>query len=297
MRKTILTCAVTGAGAIRSPHVPITPEQIATSAIEAAEAGAAIVHLHARYPETGEPSMELAHYTEIVERIRASRTDVIINLTGGPGARYSPSKDDPLRGTAASTLSTPQRRLEHIAALKPELSSLDVATLCMGEHALINTPGDLRVMAAAMREAGTKPELEIFDSGGISLAKQLIAEGLIDGPPLFQLVLGVAWGAIATPDTLSYLARQLPEGCEWAAFGISRMQYPMLAQALVLGGQVRVGLEDNIYLAPGVLAKSNAELVTRGVQIVRLIGGEVASPDEARALLGLGGNRKSVANG
>jgi len=288
MNKTILTCAVTGAGAIRSPHVPITPEQIAVSAIEAAEAGAAIVHLHARHPESGEASMELDHYTEIVERIRASGTDVIINLTGGPGARYSPSKDNPLIGTPASTLSSPLRRVEHVLALKPELSSLDVATLCMGEHALINTPGDLREMATAMREAGTKPELEIFDSGGISLARQLIAEGLIDGPPLFQLVLGVAWGATASPDTLSYLARQLPVDCQWAAFGISRMQYPMLAQSVLLGGHVRVGLEDNIYLEPGVLAKTNAELVTRGAEIVRLLGKDLATPAEARILLGLG---------
>jgi uncharacterized protein (DUF849 family) len=296
MRKTILTCAVTGASPIKSPHVPITPAQIAASAIEAAEAGAAIVHLHARDPDTGEPSMELSHYTEIVERIRASRTDVIINLTGGPGARYTPSKEHPCIGTPASTLSSPQRRVEHILALKPELSSLDVATLCMGEHALINTPADLREMAAAMREAGTKPELEIFDSGGIALARQLITEGLIEGPPLFQLVLGVAWGAVATPDTLSYLARQLPGGCEWAAFGISRMQFPMLAQALLLGGHVRVGLEDNIYLEPGVLAKSNAELVARGAQIVRLLGNELATPAEAREMLGLTGHPPSPRN-
>jgi uncharacterized protein (DUF849 family) len=290
MRKTILTCAVTGAGAIRSPHIPITPAQIAVSAIEAAEAGAAIVHLHARDPDTGEASMEFRHYAEIVERIRASRTDVVINLTGGPGARFSPSKDNPLVGTPASTLCLPPRRVEHVVALKPELSSLDVATLCMGEHALINTPADLREMAAAMREAGIKPELEIFDSGGIALAKQLIADGLIDGQPLFQLVLGVAWGATASPDTLSYLARQLPADCQWAAFGISRMQYPMLAQSLVLGGHVRVGLEDNIYSAPGVLAKTNAELVARGVQIVRLLGHDVATPAEAREMLGLHGN-------
>jgi uncharacterized protein (DUF849 family) len=287
MSKVILTCAITGAGEIKSPHVPVTPQQIATSAIEAAEAGATVVHLHVRDPETGKPSMDIDLYTEVVDRIRASRTDVVLNLTGGAGARFIPDGVS-ANGAPGSSLTSPERRVEHIARLRPEIATLDVATLNMGEHAVINVPSHLREMARLIRKAGARPELEIFDSGGIYLSNRLISEGLVDTPALFQMVLGVPWGAAANPDTLLYLARQLPAGCHWAAFGISRMEYPMLAQALLLGGHVRVGMEDNVYLDKGVLARDNAQLVEKAVRLMRILGFEVASPDEARALLKLG---------
>ncbi len=293
MSKIILTCAVTGAAEIRSPHVPITPRQIATSAIEAAEAGASVVHLHVRNPETGVASMDERLYTDVVEQIRASRTDVVLNLTGGPGARYVPGAQMAEVGAPGTSLRHPSARLGHIVALKPEIATLDVATLNMGESAIVNTPVHLREMAKIIRDAGAKPELEIFDTGGVSLAKKLIEEGHIDAPALFQIVLGVAYGLVSTADTMQYVARQLPPDCEWAAFGISRMQFPMLAQALILGGHVRVGMEDNVYLEHGVLARSNAQLVEKAVKLIRLLGFDLASPDEARQMLKL---KNSVAS-
>jgi uncharacterized protein (DUF849 family) len=226
-------------------------------------------------------------YAAVVEQIRASRTDVVLNLTGGPGARFVPGAPMAAFGAAGTALREPSARLGHIVALKPEIATLDVATLNMGESAIVNTPVHLREMAQIIREAGAKPELEIFDTGGVGLSKKLISDGYIDAPALFQIVLGVTYGAVATADTMQYVARQLPPGCQWAAFGISRMQFPMMAQALILGGHVRVGMEDNIYLEQGVLAKSNAQLVDKAVKLIRLLGFDLASPDEARQLLNL----------
>ena len=287
--KVILTCAVTGnlTKPEQHPDLPITPEQIATAAIEAAKAGAAIAHIHVRDPETGAPSMALEHYREVVERIRASETDLIINLTTGPGGRFVPSDDDPKVAAPGSTLVRPERRVEHVLALRPEICSLDLNTMWFGSAVVINTPKNARIMAEAIRAAGVMPELEVFDSGDLQLAHQLLADGVLARPPLFQVVLGIRNGFPATPETLLYAKSLLPADAMWAAMGIGRMEFPIVAQACLLGGHVRVGLEDNLYLSKGVLAPSNAALVERAVQLVELLGRSVATPSEARAILGL----------
>ena len=290
---TILTCAVTGnlTTLAQHPGLPCTPEQIAEACIGAARAGASITHIHVRYPD-GRASMELAHYREVVERIRASDVDVVINLTAGLGGRYVPGADNPQVAAPGSNLLRPERRVEHVVALQPEICSLDFNTMCTGDSVIINHRPALQAMAAAIREAGTKPELEIFDSGDIRLAREMLDEGLLDGPAYFQLVLGVKYGAAATPATMAYLASMLPPHCQWSAFGISRWSFPMLAQSFLLGGHVRVGLEDNIYLDRGVLAPDNAALVAKGVRMIRDLGGRVATPAEAREILGLRPRRR-----
>jgi len=287
--KTIITCAVTGSitRPEQHPDLPITPRQIADAAIDAARAGAAIAHIHVRDPATGVPSMELAHYREVVERIRASDTDLIINLTTGPGGRFVPSDDDPKLAAAGSTLVRPERRVEHVVALQPEICSLDLNTMWFGSAVVINTPRNAAIMAAAIRKAGVMPELEVFDSGDIQLAHQLLADGVLARPALFQVVLGIRNGFPATPETLLYARSLLPADAMWAAMGIGRMEFPIVAQACLLGGHVRVGLEDNLYLDKGVLAPSNAALVERAVTIVELLGRSVATPAESRAILGL----------
>lgn len=287
--RVIVTCAVTG-GLTRPeqhPNLPITPEQIADAAINAAKAGAAIAHIHVRDPKTGAPSMKLEHYREVVDRIRASDTDLIINLTTGPGGRLVPSENDPRIAAPGTTLMRPERRVEHVVALKPEICSLDLNTMWFGNAVVINTPRNVRVMAEAIREAGALPELEVFDTGDIQLAHQLLADGVLARPPLFQIVLGIRNGFPASPETLMFARSLLPQDAMWAAMGIGRMEFPIVAQACLLGGHVRVGLEDNLYLEKGVLAPSNAALVERAVRIVELLGGTVATPAEARRILGL----------
>ena len=287
--KTIISCAVTGGDdtAFRFPAVPVTPEQIATACLEARAAGAAIVHIHVRNPQTGKPSMELDLYSEVVTRIRSSGSDVIINLTTGPGARFNPSDDEANTIGQGSNLRLPAERIRHIAALKPEICSLDLGSLNFAGMTLINVQRHVEIMAEEIRKLGVKPELEIFDTGHMALANHLASKGLFGEHPLFQFVLGVPWGAPATSQTMALFKTLVPAGGPWAAFGIGRHEFPMLAQALVLGGHVRVGLEDNLYISKGVQAKSNAELVERAVQIVRLLGSEIASPEEARQMLKL----------
>jgi uncharacterized protein (DUF849 family) len=287
--KTIITCAVTGAGAYteRMKAVPVTPAQIAAECLAAAGAGAAVCHIHVRDLETGGTSMELAHYREVVRLIRESGSDLVLNLTTGVGARYIPSREDPLIGGPGSTLTSPEIRVQHVVELKPEIFSLDIATMNFGGHAVLNTPDHLRVMAVAGRAVGAKPELEVFDVGQIDLARRLIAEGVIDSPPFFQICLGVVGGAPATSQALFALRQFLPEDAHWGGFGLSAACFPMVAQCVLLGGHVRVGLEDNLYLSQGVLAPGNAALVERAVTIVELLGGQIASPAEARAILGL----------
>ena len=289
--KVMVTCAVTGGGdtADKSKAVPVTSEQIANSALDAWRAGAAIVHIHVRNPETGKPSRDPRYYREVVERIRGSNTDVIINLTTGPGARYVPDAHDPSRGGPGTAIATPAERVAHILELRPEICSLDIATMNFGESVFMNTPPHLREMAKAIRESGTRPELECFDAGHVMLARRLIDEGALDAPALFQLCLGIGWGAPADTTAMSYMSSLVPKGSHWAAFGISRTQFPMVAQAVVLGGHVRVGLEDNLYLERGKYADSNAELVEKAVKIIRLLGSEVMSPAEVRQFLGLRG--------
>ncbi len=288
--KTIISCAVTGSAPTpqKNPAVPVTPKEIANSALDAAKAGAAVAHIHVRDPETGGRSMALEHYREVVERIRDSGSDLIINLTTGPGARFVPGDDDPAVAGEGTLLKTAAERVCHVEVLKPEICSLDVATMNFNDAVFLNAPAILRQMIERIAAAGVKPELEVFDSGHVVLAKQLVAEGRIAAPPYFQLCLGVAYGATATPESMIHLRDQLPEGAVWSAFGVSRQQFPMVGQAVLLGGHVRVGLEDNIYIGPGQLAPSNAALVERARTIIESLGGTVATPDQARTILGLG---------
>jgi uncharacterized protein (DUF849 family) len=287
--KTIITCAVTGSitRPEQHPGLPITPQQIASAAIDAARAGAAIAHIHVRDPQTGAPSMALELYREVVDRIRSSATDLIINLTTGPGGRFIPSDDDPKVAAPGSSLMRPEKRVEHVVALRPEICSLDLNTMWFGSSVVINTPRNVAIMAKAIRAAGVMPELEVFDSGDIQLAHQLLADGVLPRPPLFQVVLGIRNGFPATPATLLYAKSLLPEDAVWAAMGIGRMEFPIVAQACLLGGHVRVGLEDNPYLSKGELAPSNAALVERAATLVELLGGSIAAPADARAILAL----------
>jgi uncharacterized protein (DUF849 family) len=285
---TILTCAVTGNITTRdqTPHLPCTPDEIVTECLAAVRAGAAIVHIHVRHPD-GRPSMEIGHYREVVERLRASDQDMVINLTTGPGGRFIPSDDDPSRAAPGTNLLPPERRVEHVELLRPEICSLDFNTMYSGTSVVINTPRNVRIMAERIRAAGVTPEIEVFDSGDIQLANALIDEGVLASPSLFQIVLGVRYGAIATPETMHYLRSLLPANARWAAFGIGRWEFPMLAQAFLYGGHVRVGLEDNVYLEKGVLAQGNVPLVEKAVRIVRELGGRMATPEETRRMLGL----------
>ncbi|MEM7127121.1 MAG: 3-keto-5-aminohexanoate cleavage protein [Chloroflexota bacterium] len=288
MQPTILTCAVLGAFTTRENHpdLPITPEEIATACIEAAQAGAAAVHIHVRDPETGLNSMDLGLYREVVERIRASDTDVLINLTTGPGGRYLPSKENPNIGDPSSSMKSAIKRTEHVAALKPDICSLDLNTMWFGTASVINSPGMIRDMAAIIHEAGTKPELEVFDSGDIRIAHDLLEDGTLEAPPFFQIVLGVKYGFAGNPETLFYARSQLPKGSNWAAFGISRMVFPMVAQSWLAGGHCRVGLEDGIYLSRGVLAPNNAAMVSKAVRIIEDLGGTIATVEQAREIIG-----------
>ncbi len=286
----IITCAVTGAGDTtgRSDKVPVTPEQIADAAIEAAKAGAAVAHIHARDPETGKGSREVELFREAVSRVRDSGVDVVINLTAGMGGDFVPDETDPTIAAPGSDLIGPEERLAHVEALRPEICSLDCGTMNFGNgnETYINTAGFVRQMAARIKELGVKPELEVFDLGQVRLASQLVVEGLVDEPPLFQVCLGIPWGAGADTRSMAAMVDTLPNGANWAGFGISRMQMPMVAQAMLLGGNVRVGLEDNIYLDRGVLA-TNGQLVSRAVEIVERLGGRALTPSEARQKLGL----------
>jgi uncharacterized protein (DUF849 family) len=289
MNKTLITCAVTGniTKPEQTPHLPITPAQIADECLAAAEAGAAAVHIHVRDPATGRPSMEVELYRDVVDRIRASNAELVVNLTTGPGGRFIPSDDNPRLAAPGSTLLPPLERVKHIELIRPDICSLDLNTMNSGGDVVINTPRNVRLMAQAIRRAGVTPELEIFDSGDMHLAQDLIADGTLAGPGLWTFVTGVKYGFSASPETLIYARGLLPAGAVWSAFGIGRHEFPMVAQAWLLGGHVRVGMEDNIYLERGVLAKSNAELVRKAAMIVRALGGEIASSADVRALLQL----------
>jgi uncharacterized protein (DUF849 family) len=286
-RKIMISCAVTGSADTpgKNPAVPVTPQQIAQSAIDAAKAGAAIVHIHVRDPATTRPSMDVALYRETVDRIRQSGTDVVINLTTGPGARFVPGSDDPLKVGPATNLKLPAQRVEHILALRPEICSLDMGSMNMGSYVFVNPPNYLEAMAVAIRDANVLPELEVFEAGHLRLARRLIETGHIKAPGMFQICLGIAWSQPATPEAMAYMRGMLPPDSPWFAFGISLHQFPMVAQAVLLGGHVRVGLEDNIYLGKGELAPSNAALVEKAARIIELLGDSVATPAEARKML------------
>ncbi|MFE0906291.1 3-keto-5-aminohexanoate cleavage protein [Streptomyces rochei] len=286
----IITCALTGAGDTvrKSPHVPVTPEQIARNAVEAAAAGAAVVHIHVRDPETGDPSRDPKLYREVVERVKETGTDVVINLTAGMGGDLVIDPDDPLTHLPGTDLVGGLERLPHVEDLLPDICTLDCGSLNFGDgsNLYVSTPDMLRAGARRIQELGVRPELEIFDTGHLWFAKQLLAEGLLDDPTVFQLCMGIPWGAPADPGVLQSMVNLLPDGARWASFALGRMQMPWVAQSILLGGHVRVGLEDNLYLGKGNKA-TNAQLVERAVTITESIGARVATPDDARATLGL----------
>jgi uncharacterized protein (DUF849 family) len=284
----IVTCAVTGAGdsTSRSPHVPVTPNQIAAACIEAAEAGAAIVHVHVRNPATGKAARTIAYYEEVVSLVRESTTDVVLNLTCGMGGDLYLDADRPSQMAEGTDLATPYERMEHVDRLRPEICTIDCGSMNFGDHVVINRTSDLEKMARYAQEWGVKPELEVFDMGQVGIASRMVRKGLIDGQPLFQFCLGIDGGAAASAQSIMALKSMIPENAIWAAFGISYHEMPMVAQAVLLGGNVRVGLEDNLYLEKGVLA-TNGQLVEKAVRIVQDLGARTLTPAEARQKLGL----------
>ena len=286
-----ITCAVTGAGDTvgKHPAIPVTPEQIAGAAIDAAKAGAAIVHCHVRDPETGKGARDVALYRETVDRIRSADTDVVINLTAGMGGDLFIGPDHaPTQFGDDTDLVGARARLPHVEELLPEICSLDCGSLNFGDGSLVyvSTPDMLRRGAKRIRELGVKPELEIFDTGNLSFALQMLREDLLEPPTLFQLCHGIPWGAPADVGVFKSLVDQLPPGANWTAFALGRYQMAFVAQAAILGGNVRVGLEDNLYLERGVFA-TNAQLVERARKIIELMGARVLGPDEARERFGL----------
>jgi uncharacterized protein (DUF849 family) len=289
MPKTMITCAVTGnlTKPEMNPALPVSPQQVADSALEAAEAGAAAVHIHVRNPGSGTPSMELAHYREVVERIRARNTSLIINLTTGPGGRFQPSDENPAVAGPRTNLLRPELRVEHVIALKPDVCTLDLNTMTFGQEVVINTPPNLRKMAAAIYESGVLPEIELFDSGDVQLMNDFLAEGVLRRPTLVSLVLGVKYGFPATPAAMEFARSMLPRETLWTGFGVGRSAFPMVAQAFLLGGMVRIGMEDTVHVSKGQLTKGNGELVEKARHIVELLGGEITRAEEAREMLHL----------
>ena len=291
-REVFITCAVTGSGGTqdRSPHVPRSPKQIAESAIEAAKAGAAIVHCHVRDPETGAPSRDPALYREVTERIREAEADVVLNLTAGMGGDMvfgSTEAPLPLNDKGTDMIGAAER-VVHVAECRPEICTLDCGTMNFAEadYVMTNTPGMLRAMGAMMTEMGVKPEVEAFDTGHLWFARQLVEEGVLAGPALVQLCMGIPWGAPNDLNTFMAMVNNVPADWHWSAFSLGRDQMPYVAAAVLAGGNVRVGLEDNLFLDKGVLA-TNAQLVDRAVGIVERMGARVIGPNAVREKLGL----------
>lgn len=289
LSKVFITCAITGniTQPEQTPYLPITPKQIADSALEAADAGAAIAHIHVRDPKTGRPSMELDLYREVLDRIRAKNSELIINLTTGPGGRFVPSEHDPKIAGEGTTLMVPELRVEHIVALKPDICTLDLNTMNSGGQVVINTPANIRRMAKVIADAGVKPEIELFDSGDIALLHDLIADGTFKGLLLTSFVMGVKYGFQPSPETVLYARGLLPADAAFTAIGIGRSAFQMVAQSYLAGGHVRVGLEDAVYIERGVLAPSNAALVEKARRIAEDLGAQIANPSEVRRILGL----------
>ncbi|MDE0749643.1 MAG: 3-keto-5-aminohexanoate cleavage protein [Acidimicrobiales bacterium] len=291
-RNVIISCAVTGSGdtAGRSEHVPVTPKQIAESALDAAKAGATIVHCHVRDLETGKGTRTVAHYQEVVERIREQDDQVVVNLTAGMGGDLVVGPDDdPMAWQEGTDVVGGIERLAHVEAIRPDICSMDCGSLNFGNHneVYVSTPDMLRIMAQRVRELGVRPELEIFDTGNLWFAETMIGEGLIDAPYWFQLCLSIPYGTPLDIGLLLAMVNRLPDEAEFTSFGLGAMQMPMVSQSVMLGGHVRVGLEDNLYLERGVLA-TNAQLVEKAVRIVELMGASVQTPADARKTLDLG---------
>ena len=293
-RKVILTCAVSGNAPLNPKYpydYPVTPKQIAATVAEAASAGATVAHIHVRDLETGHGSRDPALFAETVDRIRQQGTNILINLTAGAGSLFLPDPDNEARGLPESDMLSAEDRMLHIRDCLPDIASIDVTTGNQVEggfeYVYLNTPHSLRGMARLFQKYGVKPEIEVFQAGDVLLANQMYEDGLFDAPPLYQMVLGVRWASPAEPETMLYLKSLLPTDALWAGFGIAHRQMPMVAQAVLLGGNVRVGLEDNLYLERGVFA-TNGKLVERARRIIEDLGEAVATPEEARAMMGLG---------
>lgn len=292
-QKTILTCAVTGGAPYNKKHpsMPVTPKQIADACIEAASAGASIVHIHVRDPETGEGNRDRAHFREVVDRVRQTGTDIVLNLTCGMGAYFLPDPENEGHMLPGSDVVGVDDRVAHVEELLPEIATLDIVTNNQvegpTEYIYFSPTHTLRAMAKRFQAAGVKPELEVFGPGDILFGNKLVEEGLIDGPPMMQMVLGVQWAAPHGVETILYQKGLMAPGTIWGAFGIGREQMPMLAHTLLLGGNIRVGLEDNLYMSRGVWA-TNGQLVERAYTLVNAVGGyEVATPAETREMLKL----------
>lgn len=286
--KTIITCALTGAAPLPPhPNHPVTPEQIATAGLEAAEAGAAIIHIHVRDPATGEFSGSLELYADVVERIRRYNKDVLLNLTTGLGSGFYPSKDDPSVAGPGTHIWTAERRVEHVLALRPEICTLDLVTAQVFGGVVMSLDDVITKMAHMIRDAGVIPEIELFDTGDLTFAKYLIEKGALSAPGFYSFVMGLNFTMPATPEMMLYMRNGLPPGANWTGFGIGRSQFPMAAQSYLLGGHVRVGMEDNIYISKGVLTPDNAALVRKAREIVERLGATIATPQDARDILGI----------
>lgn len=292
IHKVILTCAIVGENQYNKahPNFPITPQQIADAALEAEQAGASCVHLHVRDPNTGEGSRDPDLFLDMATRVRENGVKAVINITCGGGGIYCPDPDDESRAGPGSDIASAEERVRHIESCLPEVCSLDVCTQNQVDgdkhYVYLNTEYTLRKMAKRFQELGVKPEIEVFAPGDVLLANKMLEEGLFDAPPMYQIVTGTRWGLPSTAETLIYMKSLLPKDALWAAFGVARMQMPMVAQAILLGGNVRVGLEDNLYLSRGIFA-SNGQLVEKARSIIEGMGYEVATPNEAREILGI----------
>ena len=286
--KVFITCAVTGSAPMpHHPNFPFRPEHVAAEALAAADAGAAIIHLHVRDRETGVPSQALDDYREVVGMIRAKNDAVILNVTTGPGCTWMQSEEDPAVAGPGTLMFTAERRLEHILDLKPDMCTLDICTMQLWGGVAINLDPMITRMGHMIQDAGVMPEIECFEAGDFVFADDLMAKGAIPKNVPFSFVLGTKYGLPATPEAMIYARNQIPRGARWTGFGVSRHSYPMAAQAVLLGGNMRVGFEDTIYLRRGQLANDNAALVHWGVDLVERLGGDVASVEETREMLGL----------
>lgn len=295
MRKVVLTCAVVGENEFNRAHpaFPVTPEEIGDAAKEASEAGASVVHLHVRDPKTGSGSRNPELFAEMIKAVRDRDVRAVINITCGGGATFVPDPINEAMGGEGTDIASAEERVLHIEMTRPEMCTIDVTTQNQKdgdkEYVYLNSAPTLRKMARSFQQLGIKPEIEVFAPGDILLANKMLEDGYFDRPPVYQIVTGTHWGLPSTAETLIYMRNLLPADANWAAFGVGRMQMPMVAQSVLLGGNVRVGLEDNLYLSRGVFA-TNGQLVQRAKSIIENLGYQVATPDEAREVLGIRGS-------
>ena len=286
--KVFITCAVTGSSPMPAhPNFPFRPDHVAAEALAAAEAGASIIHLHVRDRETGVPSQALDDYREVVGLIRQKNDAVILNVTTGPGCTWMQSADDPAVAGPGTLMFTAERRLEHILDLKPDMCTLDICTMNLWGGVAINLDPMITRMGEMIQDAGVMPEIECFEAGDFVFADDLMAKGALPKNAPYSFVLGTKYGLPATPEAMMYCKNQLPRGAQWTGFGVSRHSFPMAAQAVLLGGNVRVGFEDTIYLRRGQMANDNASLVHWGAELIERLGGEIATVGETREMLGL----------